>query len=103
VSLYWLTFSAGGQLAGAFILKASDALQARFYASIEGLHATAKCVEWRELDSELAALIPTNMVGHMLSSKQAQTLIRRLERSIPKRPPAPSVTAALRRLRRIAR
>jgi hypothetical protein len=57
------------------------------------------CEGHEELDRASAALIPPSAIGRMLDQDEAAKLIRRIERGIPKRPPAPSVRRAVKRKR----
>jgi hypothetical protein len=80
-----------GRLLGVVIQDSSCIVQARLRAAVAGVDQGVEFCEGHELDQATAAPVPATAIGRMLGPDEAGKLIRRLERGIPKRPPAPSV------------
>jgi hypothetical protein len=88
---FWLTYNQGGRLLGVVIVDSADLIQARLKAAVAGADQGAQFCEGHKLDHATAALLPDTAIGRMLSPDEAARLVRKIERQIPKRPPAPSV------------
>jgi hypothetical protein len=92
VSRFWLTYcDRFGRLLGVVIQDSYTLLLARFRASVAEIDQGAAFCEGHELDAATAKLVPERAIGRMLDPVEAGELIRKIERQIPKRPPAPTV------------
>jgi hypothetical protein len=91
VSRFWLKYKSRNRLTGVVILDASSIISACRHAGRTGLNRGADLVEVHELDPATAKLVPATAIGRMLKLDEAAKLLRKIERGIPRRPPAPSV------------
>jgi len=92
VSRFWLTYCDGsGRLLGVLIIDSAGLAQARLRAAVEVRDQGAAFCEGHELDGDTAAVIPTDSIGRMLSREEAAKLVRKIGRTIPKRPGAAAV------------
>jgi len=92
MSRFWLTYcNSSGHPLGAVVMDSSNLIRARMRSAIEVIDQGALFAQGHELDEATAAIVPAWSIGRMLDQDEAATLIRRLERGIPKRPAAASV------------
>jgi hypothetical protein len=92
VSRFWLTYcDRFGRLVGVVIQDSYTLLLARFRASVAEIDQGAQFCEGHELDPATAKLVPETAICRMLSPDEAAKLLGKIERGMPKRPPAPSV------------
>ena len=91
VSRFWLTYQKSGRLFGVVILDSSSLIDARRLAASDRIDLGEQFANGSELAADLAALMPATAIGRMLTPEETYELIERFDRSIPKRPPAPSI------------
>ena len=76
--MWWLSFRDGSPV----IIEATTLLHARMLAAVHKIGRVAQFVHGYELSHELAALIPDDYIGHLLSRADAWRLYDQLERSV---------------------
>lgn len=81
MSLWWLTYGRHGRLHGAVIVEAASLTSACVGVADNALDRGVSFVEGHELDAERARRIPPGYVGMMLSCKEAERLLDRVEQS----------------------
>jgi hypothetical protein len=92
MSRFWLTYcDRSGRLLGVVIQDSGSLVHARLRAAISEADHGARLCQGHELDPATAKLVPATAIGHMLRLDEAAKPFRKIERQIPKRPPAPSV------------
>ena len=74
------------------ILDSPSLIEARLGALIDGTDRNAQLCEGHELDDKSAALVPAEAIGRMLSLEESGKIIRKIERGVPKRAAAASMT-----------
>jgi hypothetical protein len=96
VSLFWLSYRRHGKLAGVVLIEAPDLMQSRLQAAVDERDQAADFAAGHELNDEVAARIPAEIIGRLLAPTEVRKLLRHLERADPisKRPPAPSIPNA---------
>jgi len=74
MALWWLTFDKPIRV---FLIEAGDLLTARVKASLHGA-PTQDFSQGYELDAKTAKKVPKDMVGKLLSKKEAEGLLKKL-------------------------
>ena len=74
--MWWITFRDGS----AVIVEATSLLHARMLAAVNEIGRVAQFADGYRLAAELAALVPDNRIGRLLSCDDAWTLYERLGR-----------------------
>ena len=93
VSRFWLTYrDLAGRPLGVVILDSPSLPLARLQVAAEGLDHGATFCDGHELEGDSATLVPPSAIGRTLPPEEAVRIIRRIERWIPKRAAAASVT-----------
>ena len=77
--MWWITFRDGS----AVVLEASSLAHARIFAAVHQLGRVAQFAAGYRLSPELAAMVPDDCVGRLLSRDDAWLLYDRLERERP--------------------
>jgi hypothetical protein len=85
MSLWWLTYTRHGRLHGAVIVEAASLISACVGVADNALDKGVSSVEGHEVDDERARRIPPGYVGMMLSRKEAEQLLDKIERGDGKR------------------
>lgn len=85
MSLWWLTYNRHGRLHGLVIVEAASLISACVGVADNALDKGVSFVEGHELDAEHERRIPPGYVGMMLSRKEAEQLLKRIERGDGKR------------------
>jgi hypothetical protein len=80
MSLWWLTYNRHGRLHGVVIVEAASLISACVGVADNAVDEGASFVEGHELDAERERRIPPGYVGMMLSRKEAEQLLKRIER-----------------------
>jgi len=80
MGLYWLTYKRNGRLAGVAIVSADSLMAARTRAAVDGIRHGTMFAEGHVLDAGTAAGVPHNLVGRMLSRREASDLLEQMER-----------------------
>ena len=78
--MWWLTYRRSGKASGVVLFEAPSLVHARMQASLEAVDAGAEFAEGHELGAALAALVPAEQVGRMLTIEEARQLLERLRR-----------------------
>ena len=93
MSRFWLTYcDLSGRPLGVLVLDSWSLSGARLRASVEGLDRGARFCQGHELEGDSSTLIPPAAVGRMLDLEELGQIIRTIERWIPKRAAAASVS-----------
>jgi hypothetical protein len=69
--MWWLTFLGGSVV----IMEAASLVHARLLATMRDLGHPSHCAEGHSISPELAALIPDEYIGRMLSPKEVGDLL----------------------------
>jgi hypothetical protein len=85
MSLWWLTYNRHGRLHGVVIVEAASLISACVSVADNALDKGVSFVEGHELDAERERRIPPGYVGMLLPRKEAEQLLKRIERSDGKR------------------
>ena len=85
MSLWWLTYNRYGRLHGVVIVEAASLISACVGVADNALDKDVLFIEGHELDAECERRIPPGYVGMMLSRKEAEQLLKRIERGDGKR------------------
>jgi hypothetical protein len=80
MELWWLSFSGGGVV----IMEAGSLAHARLLATMKDLGHPSHFTEGHAVSSELAALIPDDCTGRMLSRREVQELLELVRRGTRK-------------------
>jgi hypothetical protein len=70
--MWWLSFLGGGVA----IMEATSLAQARLLAVVNGLGRASQFVEGYSINPDLAALIPDDSIGRILTSLEARKLLK---------------------------
>jgi hypothetical protein len=79
MNLFWLCYERDGQLAGIVIIRASALIIARLRAVLLRLEPALNFAKGYELDPDIAAEIPNNVIGRLLSPSEASKLAAAFE------------------------
>jgi hypothetical protein len=79
MSLWWLTYNQHGRLHGVVIVEAASLISACAGVADNAVDKGVSFVEGHELDAERERRIPPGYVGMMLSRKEAEQLLERIE------------------------
>ena len=85
MSFWCLTYNRRGRLHGVVVIEAASLISACVGVADNARDKGVSFVEGHELDAERAARIPPGYVGMMLSRKEAEQLLDRIERGDGKR------------------
>jgi hypothetical protein len=80
MSLWRLTYNRHGRLHGVVIVEAASLISACVSVADNALDTGVSLVEGHELDAERERRIPPGYIGMMLSRKEAEQLLKRIER-----------------------
>jgi hypothetical protein len=78
--MWWLNYLRDNRVQ-IVIVRAASLVQARMLASVSGLDADATFHEGRELDVPHAKRIPRECLGKVLSRREAEWVLKKLERA----------------------
>jgi hypothetical protein len=78
--MWWLTYRQSGKAFGVVVIEAPSLTHARTQASLTAIDTGAEFAEGHELDVALAALVPTERVGRMLTIEEARGVLQGLRR-----------------------
>jgi hypothetical protein len=85
MSLWWLAYNRHGRLHSVVVVEAASLISACVGVGDNALDKGVSFVEGHELDAERARRIPPGYVGMVLSRKEAEQLLDRIERGAGKR------------------
>jgi hypothetical protein len=77
--LFWLCYRRANKLEGVVIIEATELLQARMLAAIDGLDKLADFSGGYELSIEQAAMISPSLIGRMISPEEAGGVLSWIE------------------------
>jgi hypothetical protein len=80
MSLWWLSCNRDGRLHGVVIVETASLISACIGVADNALDKCVSFVEGHELDAERERRIPPGYVGMMVSRKEAEQLLERIER-----------------------
>jgi hypothetical protein len=93
--MWWLSFLGGDVV----IIEAASLAHARLLAALNKLGRASRFAEGHSVSPELAALIPDDFLGRILSSTETRQLLKRLEPRKYVAPPSPEPKLMLSRRR----
>jgi hypothetical protein len=80
--MWWLTYRRSGRASGVVRIGTPSLTDARTQASLEAIDAGAEFAERHELGAALAALVPAEQVGRMLTIEEARGVLKGLRRRV---------------------